>query len=161
MVVYSLVVDRAAGVDRLTTQQVEDIFSGRVRNWDQLRPGPSVPIGIVRRGQESGTRKTFERKVLGGAEDRLTSDSCRKPRTRPGRGDHPLRARHDRRGAHRGRRRAARDRVRRRPGGESVLKRFLDYLAGPTARAELQDAGYTPCVTKDSLLDPLCTRPDI
>ncbi|EOD67762.1 hypothetical protein [Amycolatopsis vancoresmycina] len=46
------------------------------------------------------------------------------------------------------------------PGGESVLKRFLDYLASSTARAELQDAGYTPCVTKDGLLDPLCTRAD-
>ena len=47
------------------------------------------------------------------------------------------------------------------PSNGSVLKRFLDYLASPTARAELQDAGYTPCVAKDGLLDPLCTRPDI
>ena len=83
VVVYSLVVNRAAGVDKLTTQQVKDVFSGRVRNWDQLRPGPSVPIGIVGRGQESGTRKTFEQKVLGGAEDRLTSDSCRAPERDP------------------------------------------------------------------------------
>jgi hypothetical protein len=83
VIAYTLVVNRAAGVDRLTTQQVKDIFSGRVRNRDQVRPGPSVPIGIVGRGQESGTRKTFERKVLGGAEDRLTSDSCRKPERDP------------------------------------------------------------------------------
>ncbi|HEY3467571.1 MAG TPA: substrate-binding domain-containing protein [Amycolatopsis sp.] len=206
VVVYSLVVNRAAGVDRLTTQQVKDIFSGRVRDWDQLRPGPSVPIGIVGRGQESGTRKTFEQKVLGGAEDRLTSDSCREPERDPaaattrcergttaevltevaavpgaiGYADVPA-----------AKTAAARDQqvavvqldgrypdvtsiaagyrfwtveylyTKGVPDGASVLKRFLDYLASPTARAELQDAGYTPCVTKDGLLDPLCTRGDI
>jgi phosphate transport system substrate-binding protein len=206
VVVYSLVVNRGAGVDRLTTQQVKDIFSGRVRNWDQLRPGPSVPIGIVGRGQESGTRKTFEQKVLGGAEDRLTSDSCRKPERDPaaattrcergttaevltevggvpgviGYADVPA-----------AKAAAARDQqvtvvqldghypdvttvdagyrfwtveylyTKGVPSNESVLKRFLDYLASPTARAELQDAGYTPCVAKDGLLDPLCTRGDI
>lgn len=206
VVVYSLVVNRAAGVDKLTTQQVKDIFSGRVRDWDQLRPGPSVPIGIVGRGQESGTRKTFEQKVLGGAEDRLTSDSCREPERDPaaattrcergttaevltevaavpgaiGYADVPA-----------AKTAAARDQqvavlqldgrypdvtsiaagyrfwtveylyTKGVPDGASVLKRFLDYLASPTARAELQDAGYTPCVTKDGLLDPLCTRGDI
>ncbi|WIV61124.1 PstS family phosphate ABC transporter substrate-binding protein [Amycolatopsis nalaikhensis] len=206
VVVYSLVVNRAAGVDKLTTQQVKDIFSGRVRDWDQLRPGPSVPIGIVGRGQESGTRKTFEQKVLGGAEDRLTSDSCREPERDPaaattrcergttaevltevaavpgaiGYADVPA-----------AKTAAARDRqvavvqldgrypdvtsiaagyrfwtveylyTKGVPDGASVLKRFLDYLASPTARAELQDAGYTPCVTRDGLLDPVCTRPDI
>ncbi|WP_020641222.1 PstS family phosphate ABC transporter substrate-binding protein [Amycolatopsis balhimycina] len=206
VIVYSLVVNRAAGVDRLTTQQVKDIFSGRVRNWDQLRPGPSVPIGIVGRGQESGTRKTFEQKVLGGAEDRLTSDSCRKPERDPaaattrcergttaevlteiaavpgaiGYADVPA-----------AKAAAARDQqvgvvqldghypdvttidagyrfwtveylyTKGVPANESVLKAFLDYLASATARAELQDAGYTPCVAKDGLLDPLCTRPDI
>lgn len=206
VVVYSLVVNRAAGIDRLTTQQVKDIFSGRVRNWDQLRPGPSVPIGIVGRGQESGTRKTFEQKVLGGAEDRLTSDSCRKPERDPaaattrcergttaevltevgavpgaiGYADVPA-----------AKTAAARDQqvtivqldghypdvttvdagyrfwtveylyTKGVPSNGSVLKRFLDYLASPTARAELQDAGYTPCVAKDGLLDPHCTRPDI
>lgn len=206
VVVYSLVVNRAAGVDRLTTQQVKDIFSGRARNWDQLRPGPSVPIGIVGRGQESGTRKTFEQKVLGGAEDRLTSDSCRKPERDPaaattrcergttaevltevaavpgaiGYADVPA-----------AKAAAARDQqlsvlqldghypdvttvdagyrfwtveylyTKGVPSNGSVLKRFLDYLASPAARAELQDAGYTPCVAKDGLLDPLCTRPDI
>ncbi|SEF27122.1 ABC-type phosphate transport system, substrate-binding protein [Amycolatopsis pretoriensis] len=205
VVVYSLVVNRAAGVDKLTTQQVKDIFSGRVRNWDQLRPGPSVPIGIVGRGQESGTRKTFEQKVLGGSEDKLTSDSCRKPERDPaaattrcergttaevltevaavpgaiGYADVPA-----------AKTAAARDQLgivqldghypdvttvgagyrfwtveylytKGVPANGSVLKHFLDYLASPTARAELQDAGYTPCVAKDGLLDPLCTRPDI
>ena len=206
VIVYTLVVNRAAGVDRLTTQQVKDIFSGRVRNWDQVRPGPSVPIGIVGRGQESGTRKTFEQKVLGGAEDRLTSDSCRKPERDPsaattrcergttaevltevsavpgaiGYADVPA-----------AKKAAAKDQqlgvvqldghypdvttvdagyrfwtveylyTKGVPDNGSVLKGFLDYLASPTARAELQDAGYTPCVAKDGLLDPLCTRPDI
>ena len=42
-----------------------------------------------------------------------------------------------------------------------MLKHFLDYLASPAARAELQDAGQTPCVAKADMPDPLCTRTDI
>lgn len=43
----------------------------------QLRPGPSLPIRIVGRGQESGSRRAFEQTVLGAtSEGALTSDSC-------------------------------------------------------------------------------------
>jgi phosphate transport system substrate-binding protein len=47
------------------------------------------------------------------------------------------------------------------PSNGSVRQHFLDHLASPAARAELQDAGYTQCVAKDGLLAPLCTRGDI
>jgi phosphate transport system substrate-binding protein len=77
VVVYTMIVHDAAGVDRLTAQQVRDIYSGRYRDWNQLRAGPSLPIRIVGRGGESGSRRTFERTVLGGAsQGELTSDSC-------------------------------------------------------------------------------------
>lgn len=76
VVVYGVVVNDAAGVDDLTPGQVRGIIEGRYRNWNELRPGPSVPIRIVGRGHESGSRRTFEQKVLGESEGPFTSDSC-------------------------------------------------------------------------------------
>ncbi|GAA1199474.1 PstS family phosphate ABC transporter substrate-binding protein [Prauserella alba] len=76
VIVYTLVVDESVGVDELTTQQVRGIYSGRYRDWEQLRPGPSVPIRVVGRGGESGSRTTFEQRVLGRSGGGLTSDSC-------------------------------------------------------------------------------------
>lgn len=156
---------------------------------------------MVSRGPESGTRATFERKVLGHAELALTSDSCTAPerakqapfvrceRTTTdqqlatvaatsgaiGYADTPavnaaiahntaiapvpLDGRYPdlstistgypfwtveylyTRGV---------------PSNDAVLKNLLDYLSNGTARAEPQDAGYTPCVTKTALVLPLC-----
>jgi ABC-type phosphate transport system substrate-binding protein len=77
VVVYALVANDSAGLSGLTVAQVRDIYAGRHRNWDELRPGPSLPIRIVGRGQESGSRRTFEQTVLGAtSEGDLTSDSC-------------------------------------------------------------------------------------
>ncbi|OLF09932.1 PstS family phosphate ABC transporter substrate-binding protein [Actinophytocola xanthii] len=77
VIVYTMIVNDAAGVDRLTTEQVRDIFAGRYRDWNQLRAGPSLPIRIVGRGGESGSRRTFEQTLLDGAsQGELTSDSC-------------------------------------------------------------------------------------
>ncbi|GAB3460747.1 PstS family phosphate ABC transporter substrate-binding protein [Actinophytocola sediminis] len=75
--VYTLIANNAAGVDRLTAEQVRDVYAGRYRNWDELRAGPSVPIRLIGRGGESGSRRTFEQTMLGGAsQGELTSDSC-------------------------------------------------------------------------------------
>lgn len=201
VIVYGSVVNRAAGVDRLGAGQLKDIYAGRIRDWNQIRGGPSLPISIVGRGQESGTRQTFERKVLGAPEGTLSSDTCEKPERDPaarttrcersstaqvidevaatpgaiGYADAPALKAATARGA-------ALTVVQLDgrypdpssvpqgypfwtveylytkgvPGNESVVKKFVDYLRNGTARAELQDAGYTPCVAKDGLLHPLC-----
>ncbi|WP_409462624.1 PstS family phosphate ABC transporter substrate-binding protein [Amycolatopsis sp. GA6-003] len=204
VLVYSLVVNKSVGVDQLSGEQVRGIFSGKYTNWAQLRDGPSVPIRVVGRGQESGTRKTFEEKVLGAAEPGLSSDDCRTPIRAPraavvrcerGTTDELLRAVGETPGAigyadvPAAKTAAAGGRVAMAklddrypdvtsidagyrfwtveylytkgvPENDSLLKLFLDYLRSSTARAELQDAGYTPCVTKQGLLDQYCTRPD-
>lgn len=74
--VYTVVVNDSVAVDGLTRDQLRDIYQGRYSDWNELRPGPSLPIRIVGRGQESGSRRTFEQTVLGAAEGALTSDSC-------------------------------------------------------------------------------------
>jgi len=77
VVVYTLATNASVDVTDLTVEEVRGIYSGRYRDWAQLRPGPSLPIRIVGRGQESGSRRTFERTVLGAtSEGDLTSDSC-------------------------------------------------------------------------------------
>jgi ABC-type phosphate transport system substrate-binding protein len=77
VVVYTLVVNDSVGVSGLTVGQVRDIYAGRHHDWAELRPGPPLPIRIVGRGQESGSRRTFEQTVLGAtSEGDLTSDSC-------------------------------------------------------------------------------------
>lgn len=75
--VYTVITNNAAGVDRLSAAQVRDLYAGRYRDWNELRPGPSVPVRVVGRGGESGSRRTFEQTMLGGAsQGELTSDSC-------------------------------------------------------------------------------------
>jgi phosphate transport system substrate-binding protein len=77
VIVYTMIVNNAVGVDQLTAAQVRDIYAGRYQDWNQLRAGPPMPIRVVGRGGESGSRRTFEQTMLGGAsQGELTSDSC-------------------------------------------------------------------------------------
>lgn len=66
------------GVASLTTQQATDIWTGKVTNWKQVG-GPDQPIVLVLRPSSSGTRATFKKVVLSGANEAagqaLTEDS--------------------------------------------------------------------------------------
>jgi phosphate transport system substrate-binding protein len=50
-------------VAELSLPQVAQIFSGQIKNWNEVG-GPSQPITLHRRDDESGTWKFFKRKVL-------------------------------------------------------------------------------------------------
>jgi ABC-type phosphate transport system substrate-binding protein len=169
-----------------------------------LRPGLSLPIRIVSRGQESGTRRTFEHNFLDGVtKPKLSLDTCMNPERDP---QAPTTR------CERSSTAAVLHRIAARPGAigyadaptakvataksqsltalllddrypditsvdagyrfwtfeylytkgvpanDSVLKKFIDYLRSGTARAELQQAGYTPRIAKDGLLHPLCVH---
>lgn len=66
------------GVTNLTTAQATDIWTGKVTNWKDVG-GPDLPIVLVLRPASSGTRATFKKIVLGGADEAagqaLTEDS--------------------------------------------------------------------------------------
>ncbi|MDQ2709254.1 MAG: substrate-binding domain-containing protein [Actinomycetota bacterium] len=85
IVVYHVAVNSSAGLDGLSTAQLQGIYDGTYRDWSQLRGGAPLPIRIVARGGESGSRELFEQKVLRTAEPGLTSNNClsndRDPRT--------------------------------------------------------------------------------
>ncbi|WP_461213262.1 phosphate ABC transporter substrate-binding protein PstS family protein [Lacticaseibacillus sp. GG6-2] len=59
------VVNKDAGVKNLTMAQLRDIFTGKIKNWQDVG-GANKAITVVNRAQGSGTRATFEAAVLDG-----------------------------------------------------------------------------------------------
>ncbi|OIQ56991.1 phosphate-binding protein PstS 1 precursor [Moorella thermoacetica] len=62
------VVNPEVKVDNLTQQQLIDIFTGKITNWKDVG-GPDQKINIVNRPKGSGTRATFKKYALNGAEE--------------------------------------------------------------------------------------------
>jgi phosphate transport system substrate-binding protein len=78
IVIFSVVVNRATGVNSLTDAQIAGIWSGRYTNWRQLG-GANLPIDIIARSTDSGTRATFDLTILNhGSELPASSESCTK-----------------------------------------------------------------------------------
>lgn len=74
---FGVVVNPKAGVKNLTTQQIRDVFSGKVTNFNQVG-GANQQITIINRPRSSGTRAVFVKNLMGGAEPSesgLTQDS--------------------------------------------------------------------------------------
>ncbi|PWV99383.1 phosphate ABC transporter substrate-binding protein (PhoT family) [Paenibacillus cellulosilyticus] len=64
VVAMAAVTNKEVGVDGLTKQQLVDIFTGKVTNWNEVG-GKDQKIQIVNRPSSSGTRSTFEKFALG------------------------------------------------------------------------------------------------
>jgi phosphate transport system substrate-binding protein len=63
IVIFGVVVNRAAGVHSLTVGQLAGIWNGTYTNWSEVG-GADLPIDIVSRNTDSGTRATFDHKIL-------------------------------------------------------------------------------------------------
>lgn len=59
------VVNPDTGVTNLSMQQLQDIFTGKVRNWQEVG-GKDRAITVINRAKGSGTRITFEQSVMNG-----------------------------------------------------------------------------------------------
>ena len=59
----ALIINRQNPVHELTMEQARDVFSGRIRNWQELG-GPNRRITPITREEGSGTRASFEEKVM-------------------------------------------------------------------------------------------------
>jgi len=76
IVIFAVVVNRATGITSLTEPQLVGIWTGKYTNWRQLG-GSNRPIDIISRTTDSGTRATFDHKILGMAtEPPQSSQSC-------------------------------------------------------------------------------------
>ena len=53
-----------AGVVNLSTEQIREIFSGEIVNWNEVG-GPDEEIFVVAREQGSGTHDTFNEEIMG------------------------------------------------------------------------------------------------
>jgi phosphate transport system substrate-binding protein len=60
-----IVVHPSNPVSALTTEQVRDIYLGKIKNWNQVG-GPSAPIVAISRDTASGTYDTFESFIMNG-----------------------------------------------------------------------------------------------
>ena len=63
------------GVNALTAQQVADIFSGKITNWNQVG-GPDKAIGVITREDGSGTRECFENAMKATDSSWTLKDNC-------------------------------------------------------------------------------------
>lgn len=70
---FAVVVSDDVGITNLTTEQLQEIFSGKITNWDELG-GPDLAIVVVHRPASSGTRATFANTIMGGDKN-LENDS--------------------------------------------------------------------------------------
>ena len=62
----AMVVHASNKTKNLTVKQIQDIYTGKVKNWNQLG-GANLPIVIVSRDVASGTFEVFNEKALKGA----------------------------------------------------------------------------------------------
>lgn len=60
--------DIAEKVKSLTTQQITDVFTGKVKNWKEVG-GPDEPVTLVTRPKTSGTRALFKQYALQNKEE--------------------------------------------------------------------------------------------
>lgn len=74
---FATVVNPKVKVDNLTKKQLIDIFTGKITNWKDVG-GDDKKIVIVNRPSSSGTRATFKKYALDGADEKedmaLTED---------------------------------------------------------------------------------------
>jgi phosphate transport system substrate-binding protein len=74
---FAVVTNAGVAVKSLTRAQIQDIFTGKATNWSALG-GPALPIVVVNRSRNSGTRAVFAKTVMGGkpiADSALTEDA--------------------------------------------------------------------------------------
>ncbi|MFE7032897.1 substrate-binding domain-containing protein [Streptomyces sp. NPDC057621] len=73
--VFVLVAHEDLPVKNLSTEDVRRLYSDRISNWKQLG-GPDLPVRLISRDANSGTRKVFQRRVLNRNEGANTSSDC-------------------------------------------------------------------------------------
>lgn len=74
---FAVVTNPSVGLKNLSKKQLQDIFSGKATNWNQVG-GPDQKIVVINRPRSSGTRAVFTKTVMGGmtiSETGLTEDA--------------------------------------------------------------------------------------
>lgn len=72
---FRLVVNDRVPLKNPTLADVRRLYRGDIRNWKEL-DGPDLPVLLVSRDANSGTREVFQRRVLGRNEPAQSSRDC-------------------------------------------------------------------------------------
>lgn len=64
--IFAVIVNNSVDITNLTTDNLKDIYNGRIANWKQFT-NSDMPITVYGRPKGSGTRQTFENYVLDGS----------------------------------------------------------------------------------------------
>lgn len=82
---FTLVLNDRTPVENLSVDQIRRLYSGEIDNWNQIPGGPNLPVLLISRDANSGTREVFQRRVLGRNEPANSSRDCenRDDRTAP------------------------------------------------------------------------------
>lgn len=74
--ILTAIVNSENPVKSLTSEQIGDIFSGKIKNWNEVG-GENLPIKTYIVGRESATRDVFKKHILKDREYRLDSEVVR------------------------------------------------------------------------------------
>lgn len=69
----AIIVHPSNPVNDITTQQLKDVYAGRITNWSELG-GTDAPIVLYNFDEASGTREVLFKKALGEAEDAFAAN---------------------------------------------------------------------------------------
>ncbi len=62
-IAYGIVVNEDTNVEELTIEQIQGIFTGKIKNWKEVG-GADLDINVVNRPGSSGTRYAFEKTIM-------------------------------------------------------------------------------------------------
>lgn len=66
---FAIIINKDVSVDSLTKEEIQDIFTGKITNWNEVG-GKNEAINIINRPKSSGARITFKDKIMDGKEEK-------------------------------------------------------------------------------------------
>lgn len=69
----AIITNKNNPIKNITIDQIKDIYTGKITNWNQIEGGKDAPIVVVSREEGSGTRDAFQEIVGYKSEDLVSS----------------------------------------------------------------------------------------